>query len=89
MATATDATTCAKNLETWVSPHSGRQRKRPFGSVEDSDRHIDTSKIIDLTTSDDEALVLQKSKKLRTGQDGLGSDEWLMIHYSTQMGIEM
>ncbi|KAL9614378.1 MAG: hypothetical protein Q9167_001107 [Letrouitia subvulpina] len=77
------------DLETWVSPHSGRHRKRPWRSVEDSDRHIDASKVIDLTISDDEdASVPPKSKKLRTGQDGLSSPGWLMTEVSSDATVE-
>lgn len=64
------------DLKTMIALYSGSHRKRPFGSVEDSDRHIDTSKVIDPTISDNENTpVLQKSKEPRTGQDGLSSDE--------------
>ncbi|KAL9047419.1 MAG: hypothetical protein Q9214_000010 [Letrouitia sp. 1 TL-2023] len=51
-------------------------RKRPF--------------IIDLTLSDDEdATVVQKPKKPRTGQDGLSPDEWLMTEASSDLLKDM
>lgn len=59
------------DVETWVSP-CARYRKR----------HI-----IDLTRSDDEedGPVVQKSKKPRTGQDGLSLDKGLMPEVSSDI----